>query len=312
MRSSLRRHGRLGIAVAGLTLMAACTSGGAQERSGQASTAAPSSGTAVAPSPAPGTATGGLPRPDHVMVVVFENESAAKVLGSRDAPYLTSLAGTGVTFTDAHAETHPSQPNYLALFSGSTQGVTDDDCLDQLSGDSLGSQLLDAGLSFVGWSEGMPKAGYTGCESGDYARKHNPWVNFAKLPASVNQPLSTMPADYGQLPTVSFVVPDLCNDMHDCGVAAGDAWAKKVLDPYVSWAGQHNSLLLVTFDEDDGSSDNHIPTFVVGAGVQVTSTDQRIDHYDMLRTLEEMYGLPPLGKAADARTITDVWTPTGR
>jgi hypothetical protein len=313
MQSSLRGHGRLGIAVAGLALVAACTSGGGQDGGGQAggaeSTAPPSS---PAAGPTPGTATDVLPRPDHVLVVVFENESAENVLGSGDAPYLTSLAESGATFTDAHAETHPSQPNYLALFSGSTQGVTDDDCLDQLSGDNLGSQLLDAGLSFVGWSEGMPKVGYTGCESGDYARKHNPWVNFANLPASVNQPLSAMPADYARLPTVSIVVPDLCNDMHDCGVAAGDDWAKQVLDPYVSWAGEHNSLLLVTFDEDDGSSDNHIPTFLVGAGVQATSTDRRIDHYDMLRTLEQMYGLAPLGKAADAQAITDIWSTPGR
>jgi acid phosphatase len=241
------------------------------------------------------------------MVVVFENEDAQNVLGSPKAPYLTSLAASGATFTDAHGETHPSQPNYLALFSGTTQGVTDDHCLDQLPGDNLGSQLLAAGLSFVGWSEGLPQAGYTGCTSGNYARKHNPWVNFSNLPASVNQPLSAMPQDYGQLPTVSFVVPDLCNDMHDCGVAAGDAWAKKVLDPYVSWAREHNSLLLVTFDEDSGSKDNHIPTFLVGAGVQTTTSSGRIDHYDLLRTLQEMYGLAPLGKAADAKPITDVW-----
>jgi acid phosphatase len=313
MRSSPRRYGRLGVAVAGLALVVACSSGGGQ--SSGAGSAAPSAGGTVASATvtsamgasAMGTATAVLPRPDHVMVVVFENENAANVLGTRDAPYLTSLAKTGATFTDAHAETHPSQPNYLALFSGSTQGVTDDRCLDQLPGANLGSQLLDAGLSFVGWSEGLPTVGYTGCASGDYARKHNPWVDFANLPASVNQPLSAMPIDYGRLPTVSFVVPNLCNDMHDCGVPAGDAWAKQVLDPYVTWAQAHNSLLLVTFDEDSGTRANHIPTFLVGAGVRATTTDQRIDHYAMLRTLEEMYGLAPLGKAADAKPITGIW-----
>jgi acid phosphatase len=300
MVRSPSRKGRLGVAVAGLALVAGCTSGTAQG-DGEGPTTAPTQS-------AVSIASGTVPRPDHVMVVVFENEDATAVLGSRDAPYLTSLATSGATFTDAHAETHPSEPNYLALFSGSTQGVTDDACLDKLPADNLGSQLLDAGLSFVGWSEGLPKAGYNGCKQGNYARKHNPWVSFANLPASVNQPLSAMPADYGQLPTVSFVVPDLCNDMHDCGVRAGDAWAKKVLDPYASWARDHNSLLLVTFDEASGSKDNHIATFVVGAGVQATTSDRRIDHYDLLRTLEEMYGLAPLGKAADAQPITDVWS----
>jgi phosphatidylinositol-3-phosphatase len=288
----------LGVLVAALALMAACSGGRAEHL------AVPSAGQSGSGSPA---GPSGLPRPDHVMVVVFENEDAQAVLGSPKAPYLSSLASSGTTFTDAHGETHPSQPNYLALFSGSTQGVTDDHCLGQLSGDNLGRQLLDAGLSFVTWSEGLPGVGFTGCSSGKYARKHNPGANFSNLPASVNQPLSAMPKDYGQLPTVSFVIPDLCHDMHDCGVAAGDAWAKKKLDPYVTWARQHNSLLIVTFDEDSGSADNHIATFVVGAGVQTNTDDQRIDHYDLLRTLEEMYGLAPLGKAADARAVAETW-----
>jgi hypothetical protein len=181
-----------------------------------------------------------------------------------------------------------------------------------LSGDNLASQLLAAGLSFVGYAEALPHPGYTGCEDGNYARKHNPWVDFTDLPASVNQPLSAMPTDYAQLPTVSFVVPDLCSDMHDCGVATGDAWAHEHLAPYAEWATQHNSLLIVTFDEDSGTDSNHIATIVAGAGVAATTNDQRIDHYDLLRTLEDMYGLEPLGAAADAQPLPGIWAaPTG-
>jgi phosphatidylinositol-3-phosphatase len=246
-----------------------------------------------------------------VMVVIFENEDVESVLGSPDAPYLTRLAASGATFTDAHAETHPSQPNYLALFSGSEQGVEGNDCLGTLSGPNLGSQLRDAGLTFVGYSEGLPSPGYTGCKKRDYARKHNPWVNFGNLPPEVNQPLTALPRDLDRLPTVSFVIPDLCNDMHDCDVSVGDAWAREVLDRYVSWAREHDSLLLVTFDEADRSRDNHIATFLAGAGVRATTSDQRIDHYDMLRTLEDMYGLPPLGEAASAQPITGVWEASG-
>jgi len=245
--------------------------------------------------------------------VVFENEDPGDVVGSPDAPYLTSLAATGAQFTDAHGETHPSQPNYLALFSGSVHGVDGNQCLDGLPEENLGGQLRDAGLTFVGYAEGLPSAGYTGCRSGDYARKHNPWVDFTGLPPETNQPLTALPGDFAELPTVAFVVPDLCHSMHDCGVSAGDAWARQVLDPYVSWARENNSLLLVTFDEDEGSEDNHIPTFLVGDGVRATTSDQRIDHYGMLRTIEDMYGLAPLGKAADAEPITGVWeTPAGR
>ncbi|WP_448613612.1 alkaline phosphatase family protein [Modestobacter sp. URMC 112] len=246
-----------------------------------------------------------------MVVVVFENEDAGDVVGAGDAPYLTSLAGTGATFTDAHGLTHPSQPNYLALFSGSTHGVQDDSCPVDLTGPNLASQLADAGLTFVGFSEGLPRPGFTGCRAGDYARKHNPWVDFTDLPASVNQPLSALPDDYAQLPTVAFVVPDLCNDMHDCGVAAGDAWAREHLRGYVDWAQTHNSLLVVTFDEDSGTDANRIATFLVGPMVAAGPSDEHIDHYGVLRTLEDMYQLLPLGEAARAEPITGVWTDPG-
>jgi hypothetical protein len=246
------------------------------------------------------------------MVVIFENEDAENVVGSSDAPYLTSLARSGATLTNAHAETHPSQPNYLALFSGSTQGVDDDSCPTTLKGPNLAAQLQAAGKTFVGYSEDLPRAGYTGCDAGDYARKHNPWVNFPKLPASVNQPHSALPADFSALPTVSFVVPNLCNDMHDCGVAAGDSWARDNLTDYVAWAHENNSLLVVTFDEDSGSSDNHIATMLAGPMVKRGPSDQWIDHYSLLRTMEDMYGLPPLGHAADAEPLTGVWTDSQR
>jgi acid phosphatase len=252
-------------------------------------------------------AAGNLPVPEHVMVVIFENEDAQKIVGAAQAPYLTSLAKAGAEFTDAHGERHPSQPNYLALFSGSTQGVVDDSCPLTFSGSNLAAQLQAAGRTFIGYSEDLPSAGYTGCHTANYARKHNPWVDFPGLPESVNQPYSALPADYADLPTVSFVVPNLCNDMHDCGVAAGDRWARDHLAGYATWAQQHNSLLVVTFDEDNGSSENHIATLLVGSMVQPGTSGQRIDHYSLLRTLEDMYGLPPLGAAAKAAPLTGVW-----
>ena len=120
-----------------------------------------------------------------------------------------------------HAETHPSQPNYLALFSGDTQGVDDDTCPLTFSGPNLASELIAAGYTFAGYSEDLPGTGYTGCRAGGYARKHSPWTDFTNLPAGVNQPLSAMPADYDALPTVSFVIPNLCHDMHDCSDRGG-------------------------------------------------------------------------------------------
>ncbi|HEV2321868.1 MAG TPA: alkaline phosphatase family protein, partial [Gammaproteobacteria bacterium] len=127
------------------------------------------------------------PRATHVVLVIEENRSFQTIIGSKGAPYINELAGKGALFTQSFAITHPSEPNYLALFSGSTQGLTDDSCPHAFSGPTLGSELLGAGLGFAGWSESMPSTGFTGCTAGDYARKHNPWVDFADIPAADNR-----------------------------------------------------------------------------------------------------------------------------
>jgi acid phosphatase len=243
-------------------------------------------------------------RPDHVLVVVFENKAYDQVIGSPDAPYLNSIPAA--VLTDSHAVTHPSQPNYIALFSGSTHGVTDDGCPVRFgNAPNLGRQLLDAGLTFTGYSEDLPQAGFTGCSSDDsYAAKHNPWVDFSNLPASVNQPASALPTDYAQLPTVSFLVPNLCDDMHNCSVATGDAWARQHLDPYLRWAQQHNSLLIITFDEDDNGAGNHIATLVAGATVHPGHYSEPVTHYRVLSTVENLFGLPRLNTATP---ITDIF-----
>ena len=150
--------------------------------------------------------------------------------------------------------------------------------------------------------------GYRGCTGGDrYARKPNPWVDFTALGASVNQPFSAFPTDYSSLPTVSFVVPNLCDDMHDCGTAAGDRWAASHLDRYLRWADTHNSLLIVTFDENDGSAANQILTVFAGPMVRPGRYGEEVTHYRVLRTVEWLYGLTPIGEAAGTSPIDDVW-----
>src|SRR6476469_3287003 len=141
-----------------------------------------------------------VPRPDHVVQVMFENKKYSQINGSSSAPYLNSLAGQGAKFSQSFAITHPSQPNYLALFSGSTQGVTDDSCPHTFATANLGTELIASSLSFTGYSESMPYDGYLGCSSGGYARKHNPWVDFSTVPATSNRTLDAFPSDYSQLP----------------------------------------------------------------------------------------------------------------
>jgi hypothetical protein len=249
-----------------------------------------------------------VPRFDHIVVVMFENHAYSQINGSSSAPYFNSLASQGAKFTKSYAITHPSQPNYIALFSGSTQGVTSDDCPKNFTGTNLQSQLSGAGLSFKGYSEAMPSNGYTGCSSGRYQRKHNGWVDFSSVPATSNLTFAGFPTTYTSLPTVAFVSPDMCNDMHDCSVATGDTWLKSKLDAYAQWAKTHNSLLVVTFDEDNRLALNQIFTVFVGAHVIPGSYPEKINHYNLLRTIEASYGLPGINGAASLSPITDVWS----
>jgi len=160
----------------------------------------------------------------------------------------------------------------------------------------------------------MPSAGFTGCISGNYYRKHNPAVNWQGINVSpdMNVSLTTFHSGYSNLPTVSIVVPDQLNDMHDgepsVAITRGDKWLQEHIDPFVKWTAKNNSLLIVTWDEDDGSSNNHIVTIFVGPMVRVGIYDTQIDHYSLLRTLTDMYGLRPLGKAANRTSIKGVWT----
>ncbi len=248
-----------------------------------------------------------LPGYDHIVVVVEENHAFGKVIGNGRAPYLSALAVDGATMTGSFAVGHPSQPNYLALFSGSTQGLTDDSCPHVFDADNLGHQVLAAGLSFAGYAEDMPADGYTGCAAGGYARKHNPWVHFPTVPPASNLRFDDFPADFTRLPSVAFVVPDLCDDMHDCPVPVGDAWLREHLGGYARWAGTHNSLLVVTFDEDDHTADNQIPTLFYGAHVKTGQYPEHITHYTVLRTLQSLRGLGCTADSCAATAITDIW-----
>ncbi len=252
-----------------------------------------------------------VPRPDHIVVVVEENHSATNILGNPDAPYINDLARQNANFTQSFAVTHPSQPNYLALFSGTTQGVTNDNCPHSFTAPSMADQLIAAGKTFVGYSESLPSQGFTGCTSGKYAAKHSPWINFPSLPSSTNQPLTAFPTDFNNLPDVSYVIPNLDNDMHDGTVAQGDAWLQTHLGDYISWAKTHNSLFVLTFDEDDNNNGNLIPTIMVGQRVTPGTYTETINHYDMLRTIQDAFGLAPLGNSAAAHPILNVWNADG-
>lgn len=245
--------------------------------------------------------------PDHVVIVLEENHSYSEIIGSSAAPYINSLATQGALLTQSFAIAHPSQPNYLALFSGSTQGITDDSCPHTFSGSTLETELLAAGKTFAAYSEGLPQTGSSVCSAGEYARKHSPWSDFSQDNANNSRPFTSFPSDFSKLPLVSFVIPDLDNDMHDGTIQQADAWLQTNLSAYVSWAINNNSLLIVTWDEDDGSENNHVPTIFVGEATKGGQYSETINHYSVLRTIENFYGLPALANAANATPITDIW-----
>jgi hypothetical protein len=252
-----------------------------------------------------------MPSPAHVVVVVEENHSNTGVLGNKSAPYINWLAANGALMTQSYAVSHPSEPNYLALFAGSTFELASDACpVDAGAAPNLGSELLAAGHTFAGFSEDLPSVGATSCSSGKYARKHAPWVNFTNVPPAYSVPFTDFNArtDYASLPTVSFVIPNLDNDMHDGTVAAADSWLSQNVTAYANWAKANNSLLIVTWDEDDNGANNQIATIFYGAGVQTGTYSEPVSHYNVLSTLEQMYGLNKTGLAANAPAISDIWS----
>ena len=251
-----------------------------------------------------------LPAPAHIVIVIEENKPDSSVIGSKSAPYINALANSGANMTQSFAETHPSEPNYLALFAGNTFGLTSDACpVNAGAAPNLASELLVAGYSFAGFPEDLPAVGSTACSAGKYARKHAPWANFTNVPAANSRPFSAFNnrSDYASLPTVSFVIPNLDNDMHDGTIAEADTWLYNNLSHYANWAVGNNSLLIITFDEDDGGSENQIPTIIYGGHVKPGSYSETISHYNVLSAIEEMYGLPKTGRAANAPAITDIW-----
>ncbi len=166
-----------------------------------------------------------LPIPDHIVIVILENHAYSQIIGSTAAPYINTLVSdaNSALFTKSYAIEHPSQPNYLDLYSGCNQGVTDDftPVGNLFTTSNLGRQLIDIGKTFITYSEDLPKVGYNGGQSGNYVRRHNPAANWMgtginQIPVATNQPFTAFSStNFNLLPTVCYVLPNLDNDMHN-------------------------------------------------------------------------------------------------
>ncbi len=213
---------------------------------------------------APTATAAAEPHGSQVTVIVMENKEYDRVVGNPQARYFNdTLVPQGVLLRNSHAIGHPSEPNYLALFSGSTQRIHGDPCPAYFAVANVASELIAAGKTFAGYSESMPRNGYKGCYHGLYDRNHNPWVEFKNVPQSDNLVYDGFPSKVAAL---VWIVPNLCHDTHNCTVKVGDKWLSKNLPPIIAWDKVHDGLLIVTWDEadPDDSSKNHIPTVLVG------------------------------------------------
>ncbi|MBX3388596.1 MAG: DNRLRE domain-containing protein [Phycisphaeraceae bacterium] len=240
--------------------------------------------------------------PDHIVIVIEENHGLSQVIGYPGAPYLNQLAANGALFTDFYGLTHPSQPNYIHFFAGASLGVIDNSVPagTPFTTPNLGASIIASGRTFASFSEDLPYAGFDGATFGAYARKHNPCANWQsaspgpnQLPLAANQPFSAFPSDFSKLPSVSLVVPNLNNDMHDGTIEQGDAWLAQHVGPYAQWAMNHNSLLIITWDEDANTLRNQIPTILYGPMVKPGVYASTYTLHNLLRTVCDLSGAAP-------------------
>lgn len=270
---------------------------------------------AVAAEPSVSAAT--ALRTSHVFLVVLENREYDEVIGNPQAPYLNRLAQRGAVAVNYFGVTHPSLPNYLALLGGDTFGISENCTECVVSGPNLATQLSRAGISWRAYMESLPYPCFTGTTPGPYAKRHNPFVYFPSLTTRPDRCRNVMaelqlPLDLkaGRLPSFGWLTPNLCHDGHDCGLGAADFHLSTLLPGVVRQLGPRG-LLIVTFDE--GTSDagccgspggGRIATILVGPQVpRGSEIVQPADHYSLLASLEDRFGLPRLRRAAFAQPL---------
>jgi phosphatidylinositol-3-phosphatase len=260
------------------------------------------------------TAAAPLPDFEHVAVIVFENKESRSILGNPAAPTFNAYARRYGNLTRYYGVTHPSLPNYLALVSGSTHGITSDCTTCVAAGKSLADTIEAAGRTWKTYAEGLPTPGFLGAFSRRYAKKHNPFAYFPDVANNPTRrsrivPLSGLATDLsaGTLPSFALIVPDLCHSMHDCSVRVGDTWLRRYAPPLLLLP---DSVVFVVFDEGSSSirGGGHTVALALGTAVRPRSRFTRFtNHYSLLRTIEQAWGLPLLGRSARATPITGIW-----
>ena len=260
---------------------------------------------------------GSVPAFKHVFVIVMENKEYDQVVGSAKMPYFNSLAKQYGLATNYYGIAHPSLPNYLALTSGSTFDVTSDcnDCF--VKAPSIVDQIEASGRSWKAYMESMPGPCFVGDAAPLYRQKHNPFIYYDNVrndPARCNKivPLTQLTADLAAhaLPNYVWISPNMCSDAHDCGSSEGDTWLSTWVPKLIAspeW--QDSGALFITFDEGSSKkltpesccmegNGGHVATLVISPlGKPGYQSAVAYDHYSLLRTIEDAWGMPELGGA---------------
>ena len=250
--------------------------------------------------------------PDHIIFLWLENKDLDSIIGNKNAPFINSLVKKGTLFTNAHAITHPSYPNYVDFFAGDPNGVVDDACLDStnLSTPNLYTTLKRVHKSFAWYSEDLPENGSKVCVANMYAAKHNPTTIFKNVPRRANKRFADLPINYNNLENVVCISPNLIHDMHSASIKDGDDWIKTKMGSLINWCSTHNSVFIVYFDESGVNQDNRIPVIAIGKKVQADfKTNALYDHFSWTKTVSAMFLAPDswTGNLSNAKLVTDCW-----
>jgi phosphatidylinositol-3-phosphatase len=325
------------VAVALCLLLASCSSsagGGSTPTTNPSVTHPPAVPTATATPQGGARTCGRAAKPPgtwaHVVWIWMENHDYTHLVGNPQAPYEnhTLIAGCGLA-TNYHNITHPSLPNYLAATSGDPQ--VHSDCQPSActtTAPSLFAQLRTAGKTWRAYQESMP-ANCATHDTGAYAARHNPPVYYTPIAADCarwDQPMGSTASGNligdlhaGTLPDFAFITPNLCNDTHDCSVKTGDDWLADWI-PRITASPAYQTggtVVLLTWDEGDGGGTRdcarntstpgcHVATIVIAPTTRPgTRSDTLFNHYSLLKTTEQLLGLPAtLGSAADPSTAS--------
>ena len=245
---------------------------------------------------------------EHIFIIMDENKAASSIIGNSQAPYINNLITKYGIATNYSAITHPSLPNYLAITSGSTDGITTD-CNPPLAGcvvnvNNIATQVQASGRSWKEYAQSMPSACYIQ-NSGSYATKHNPFIYYQSIIGNANLcdadvvPYAQLKSDLKSVsstPNFAFITPNLCDDMHNCSIATGDTWLANNVPMILNSPAfrAQPSLLIITWDEGDAASNVVATIFAGSAARHQYQSNSRFNHYSILHTIEYVWGLKAL------------------